>query len=68
MTNKNTEARIAANHKYNAKAYDQLTVSVPKGIKQQIIDKGETINGYINRLIANDLNKPLPRRVVRDID
>lgn len=57
MPNKNTAARTAANNKYNAKAYDKLTVSVPKGTKDKILLSGETINGYINRLIADDMNK-----------
>lgn len=55
MPNKNTAARIKANNKYNVKAYDKLTVSVPIGTKQLILDKCETINGYINRLIRENM-------------
>jgi len=43
--------------KYNAKAYDRLYIVVPKGTKQAIADKHESINGYINKLIADDMGK-----------
>lgn len=36
--------------------YDKLTVTVPKGTKQQILDKGETVNGLINRLVLEWLD------------
>lgn len=52
---KNTDARIAANNRYNAKAYDKVTVSLPKGTKDAIQAAGNTINGYINKLIADDM-------------
>ena len=57
MENKNSAAKIAANNRYNASVYDKLTVAAPKGTKQLILSKGETINGYINRLIEEDKNK-----------
>ena len=50
-----SEARKRANEKYNAKAYEQILVRVPKGKKQIIQDyaesKDETTNGFINRVI-----------------
>lgn len=53
--NKNSKARIAANNRYNAKAYDRINIAVPKGRKEQIQAEaqknGESINGYINRAI-----------------
>ena len=54
---KNTAARIAANNRYNAKAYDHITIAVPKGTKDAIKATGHTINGYINKLIADDMAK-----------
>ena len=36
--------------------YDRVSVTLPKGTKDIIKAKGETINGYINRLIMQDLN------------
>jgi hypothetical protein len=50
-----SEARHRANEKWNAKAYDEIKVRVPKGDKEKIQafaqEKGETVNGFINRLI-----------------
>ena len=34
--NKNSRARIEANNRYNAKAYDRINVAVPKGRKDII--------------------------------
>ena len=51
-----SEARHRANEKWNAKAYDEIKVRVPKGDKEKIQAfaqaNGETVNGFINRLIA----------------
>ena len=50
-----SEARHRANEKWNAKAYDEIKVRVPKGEKEKIQAyaeaNGETVNGLINRLI-----------------
>lgn len=50
-----SEARHRANEKWNAKAYDEIKVRVPKGDKEKIQafaqNNGETVNGFINRLI-----------------
>lgn len=53
-------------NEWNAKKYDQVRLNVLKGQKEQIQayaqEHGESLNGYINRLIAEDmgdrLNKP----------
>jgi len=46
----------AVKDRYNAKAYDDIRVRVPKGEKERIQAfaeaNGETVNGFINRLIA----------------
>lgn len=51
-----SEARHRANEKWNAKAYDEIKVRVPKGDKEKIQaftqKNGETVNGFINRLIS----------------
>ena len=51
-----SEARHKANEKWNAKAYDEIKVRVPKGEKEKIQafaqKNGETVNGFINRLIS----------------
>ena len=42
--------------RYNAKAYDDIRLRVPKGEKERIQAfaeaNGETVNGFINRLIT----------------
>lgn len=49
----------AVKDRYNAKTYDDLRVRVPKGMKEQIQAyaeaNGETVNGFINRLICDAL-------------
>lgn len=51
----------AAQNKYISKAYDRINPLVPKGGKEQIQAaadaQGESINGYINRLIKQDMSK-----------
>lgn len=52
---KNSEARIRANNKYNAKMYDRINIAVKKGkkdtIKEHAEAQGESINAFINRAI-----------------
>lgn len=51
----------AVKNRWNAENYDRLSVMVPKGDKDKIKAKaeshGESINSYINRLIADDMSK-----------
>lgn len=52
---KNSAARIRANNKYAAKAYDRINIAVSKG-KKDIIQahaeqKGQSVNAYINAAI-----------------
>ena len=46
-------------NRYNAKVYDQLPIRIPKGRKEDIANRakeiGETVNGYVNNLIRDDL-------------
>ena len=46
----------AVKDRYNSKAYDDIRVRVPKGEKERIQAfaeaNGETVNGFINRLIT----------------
>lgn len=47
--------------RYNEKAYDRITIRVYKGeqdhIKARAASLGESVNGYINRLIAEDMGR-----------
>lgn len=51
----------ASHNKYNAKAYDRIGLMVPKGRKEEIKayaeSCGESINGFINRLIEQEMGK-----------
>ena len=58
---KNSAARIRANNKYAAKAYDRINLVVKKGKKEIIAQRakslGKATNAYINDLIDADLRK-----------
>ena len=59
--NKNSKARIAANNRYNAKAYDELKIRVSKGnkdiIKAHAAEQGESLNGFVNRAIEETIKR-----------
>jgi len=56
--------RTKANRKYNEKAYDRISVTVPKGRKEEIEafarTTGESVNGIINRLLMEAMGIPVP--------
>jgi len=56
-----TSAKHRANEKYNAKAYDEIKVRVPKGRKAEIQSfveqSGQSVNSFINRLIDEAMSK-----------
>lgn len=58
-----TQATNKAVQKYNKKAYDDLRIRVKKGQAEQIKahaeSNGESLNGYVNRLISNDMGEKL---------
>lgn len=41
----------------NKRVYDRFSILLPKGTKERIQRQGESINGYINKLVLNDLNR-----------
>ena len=53
--------RKKANAKYNAKAYEQMPVRVPKGktaiIQNHAEQNGESVNGFINRAIDETMER-----------
>lgn len=59
------KAQTKASAKYNAKTYEEVKLRVSKGQKEQIQAhaqaNGESLNGYINRLIAEDMGNKLTR-------
>ena len=56
-----SEARRRANEKFNAKAYDEIKVRVPKGQKEIINahaqSRGESLNGFIKRAINETIER-----------
>ena len=50
-----------AQNKYITKKYDRINLTVPKGdkevIQQYAESRGESVTGYINRLIKEDMGK-----------
>lgn len=55
------KASTRAHNKYIAKAYDRINLTVPKGdkdlIRQYAEARGESVNGYISRLIREDMER-----------
>ncbi len=52
----------ATKNRYNAKAYDRINLTVPKGDKETIkahADRhdGGSVNGFINRAIKNQMQQ-----------
>lgn len=58
---KNSEARIRANNKYAAKAYDRINIAIPKGRKDEIKahaeSRGQSVNGYVVAAIDERLER-----------
>lgn len=58
------KASTKAHNKYNQKAYDRINFVVPKGYKEEIKSRadslGESVNAYIKRLIDQDIQKNSP--------
>lgn len=52
-----SKAAQRATEKYDKKNYDRILVKFPKGTKQQIQATGETVNGFINKAVAERLEK-----------
>lgn len=57
------KAQTKASAKYNAKTYEEVKLRVFQGQKAQIQSfaesQGMSINGYINKLIADDMGEAL---------
>lgn len=55
------KASTRAKNKYNAANYDNLRIVVPKGtkdiIKAHADNKGESINGFVNRAINETMER-----------
>lgn len=70
-------ARTRANNKWNAKAYDRINLTVPKGgkdaIKAHAESHGESVNGFINRAISevtemDNMHRAYQRGLLRQLN
>ena len=61
MTGKEAKERLEKQYKrqneHIKENYDRISITLPKGTKERIKSKGESINGYITRLVLADLGK-----------
>lgn len=55
---KNSDAKIQANNRYTAKAYDRINIAIPKGRKATVeamaAERDKTVNGLINQLLQKE--------------
>lgn len=70
-------ARTKANNKWNAKAYDRINFTVPKGQKETIKAHaescGESVNGFIYRAIMeasemDNMHRAYQRELLRQLE
>lgn len=52
-----SKAQQRATEKYSKANYDRILVKFPKGTKERIQASGETVNGFINRAVAEKLEE-----------
>lgn len=51
------QRRIKRQNEHIKENYDRVSVTLPKGTKDRIKANGETVNGYIARLVVDDLDR-----------
>jgi hypothetical protein len=51
------QKRYKKQNEYIKNAYDRISVTLPKGTKDRINATGESVNGYITRLVLEDLDR-----------
>lgn len=54
---KASPARIAANERWEAKAYDKILVRLPKGTKERIQVVSPSVNGFIKQAVLQSLTE-----------
>ena len=61
MPQKYTEARTQGNRRWDAENLDRVSIAMPKGkkdiIKAHAEDQGESVNGFINRAIDEQMER-----------
>lgn len=55
------EKKKASNQKWDSQNLDRISVALPKGMKATILEhaarKGETMNGYVKRVIEEAISR-----------
>lgn len=61
MTGKEAKERLEKQYRrqneHIKEKYDRVSITLPKGTKERIKASGETVNGYITRLVISDLDR-----------
>ena len=52
-----SKAAVAANNRWEAKAYDKVLLRLPKGTKSRIQAQAESVNGYISAALLEKLKQ-----------
>ena len=67
MTGKEAIERLEKQYKrqneHIKENYDRVSITLPKGTKERIKARGETVNGYITRLVLSDLGEEKAEQV-----
>lgn len=52
-----SKAQMQATERYEKKNYDKILVRLPKGTKEQILETGSSVNGFINQAVKEKLEQ-----------
>jgi hypothetical protein len=61
------QRRIKRQNEHIKENYDRVSITLPKGTKERIKAKGETVNGYITRLVIADLGQEEAKTDLSDV-
>ena len=53
---KRQEKQYQRQNNFIKESYDRVSVTLPKGTKERIKERGETVNGLINKLVKGFLD------------
>ena len=59
---KRLEKQYKRQNEFIKSTYDRISVTLPKGTKERIKAKGESVNGYITRIVLADLERTDPQK------
>lgn len=51
------EKQYKRQNEYIKNSFDRVSVTLPKGTKERITATGESVNGFIKRLVMDELQK-----------